>query len=184
MNLKRAFDITLSCMALFIFSLPMVIISSLLILKEKHPIIFKQQRIGRSKKTFQIYKFQTMLDEVVTDTGKILRRTGLDELPQFINVLQGDMSIVGPRAITLYDINRLHWNDDYHKIRWHVNPGITGFAQLYGGQHKKTSWFWDSYYIKHYSLPIDFMIISLSFLMNVFGKTRIRRLIFSKNSLK
>lgn len=125
-----------------------------------------------------------MVDEVPTSTGKLLRKTGLDELPQFINVFMGDMSIVGPRALTNYDIERLNWNDDYHTIRWRQQPGITGYAQIYGGQHRKTSWFWDKYYIKYSNIFVDFKIVFISFLMNIFGKTKIRQIIFRKNSLK
>jgi lipopolysaccharide/colanic/teichoic acid biosynthesis glycosyltransferase len=125
-----------------------------------------------------------MVDQIPTQTGQILRKTGLDELPQFLNVLKGDMSIVGPRALTMYDIERLAWNDAYHQIRWQQKPGITGFAQIYGGQHRKTSWFWDKYYIRHNNLMIDFGIVGISFFMNVFGKTKIRKIVFQKNNLK
>lgn len=125
-----------------------------------------------------------MVNEIPTKTGYILRKTGLDELPQFINVLKGDMSIVGPRALTQYDIERLNWDDEHHHIRWDSKPGITGFAQIYGGQHRKTSWFWDKYYINHNNVMIDFAVIVISFMMNVFGKTRVRKMVFQKNNLK
>lgn len=81
-----------------------------------------------------------MVDEQETPTGKILRMTGLYEIAQFFNVLKGDMSLVRPRALTEYDIKRLKWYDEYHNIRWRVKPGISGFAQIYGGQHRKLSW--------------------------------------------
>ncbi len=125
-----------------------------------------------------------MTDELPTRTGRHLRKSGLDELPQFLNVLKGDMSIVGPRALTRDDIKRLGWNGHYYDHRWTLKPGITGLAQLYGGQHKKLSWFWDKHYFTHHNLMIDFAIIVISFLMNVFGKTRIRQLIFRNKSLK
>jgi lipopolysaccharide/colanic/teichoic acid biosynthesis glycosyltransferase len=182
--MKRYFDIIFSLIALAVFAIPMTVIALLLIIKEKHPVIFRQKRIGLSKNPFDILKFQTMVNEVPTGTGKFLRKAGLDELPQFFNVLKGDMSIVGPRALTQSDIERLKWDDEYHKIRWAMNPGITGFAQIYGGQHRKTSWFWDKYYIKHHGLLIDFGIILISFLMNMFGKTKVRRIIFRKKNLK
>lgn len=182
--MKRLFDILFSLIALSIFSLPILIISCLLKFKEGHDILFKQNRVGKNKFPFQILKFQTLVDEVPTQTGKFLRKTGLDEIPQFLNVLKGDMSIVGPRALTQYDIKRLGWNDEYHAMRWKLKPGITGFAQLYGGQHRKTSWFWDKYYIQNNHLFIDFVIILLSFLMNLFGKTRVRQVIFQKSNLK
>jgi len=180
---KRLFDVLMALIALTIFSIPMFIIALLLKYKEKHPILFKQNRVGKGKEIFEILKFQTLVNDQPTPTGKVLRRTGLDELPQFINVLKGDMSVVGPRALTMNDIVRLEWDDDYHKVRWAVNPGITGFAQVYGGQHKKTSWFWDKYYINNKNMFIDLSIIAISFLMNVFGKTRVRRIVFQKSKL-
>ena len=125
-----------------------------------------------------------MVDQVPTSTGRFLRKTGIDEWPQFINVLKGEMSIVGPRALTEFDIKRLGWDDTFHSKRWNVKPGITGFAQLYGGQHRKTSWFWDVYYLINNNLMIDFAVIVISFMMNIFGKTRVRKIIFQKNNLK
>jgi lipopolysaccharide/colanic/teichoic acid biosynthesis glycosyltransferase len=182
--MKRAFDILFSCIALFVFAVPMAIIAVVLVGRERHAVLFRQDRVGRNKVGFRIFKFQTMVDEIPTRTGRILRKTGLDELPQFLNVLKGDMSIVGPRALTGSDIERLNWDDDFHSIRWDINPGITGFAQIYGGQHRKTSWFWDTYYIRHRTLVIDVGIIGISFLMNIFGKTKVRRIIFRKSHLK
>ena len=69
-------------------------------------------------------------------------------------------------------------------MRWKEKPGITGLAQLYGGQHRKTSWFWDKYYIQNSNLLLDAGIIVVSFLMNLFGKTNVRKIIFQKNHLK
>jgi lipopolysaccharide/colanic/teichoic acid biosynthesis glycosyltransferase len=182
--MKRLFDITFSFIALLIFAIPMILIALLLTIREKHSILFRQDRIGKDKQTFQILKFQTMVNEAPTKTGERLRKTGLDELPQFLNVLKGDMSIVGPRALTKFDIERLRWNDNYHRTRWDSKPGITGFAQIYGGQHRKTSWFWDKYYIKNNNILIDFGIVGISFLMNIFGKTQVRQIIFRKKDLK
>ncbi|WP_118972200.1 sugar transferase [Taibaiella koreensis] len=182
--MKRLFDILFSLIALAVFFLPAIIIAAILLLKERHAVFFLQQRTGRNKKTFRIFKFRTMTRQVPTATGRLLRKTGLDELPQFINVLKGDMSIVGPRALTPEDIERLRWHDTYHALRWQVKPGITGYAQLYGGQHRKTSWFWDRYYIRNHNVVADAGVVVVSFLMNVFGKTRVRRILFQKNNLK
>ncbi len=182
--MKRTFDILFSLIAFIIFLIPVGIILLAMLIFYKHPVIFYQERIGKDKKTFRIYKFQTLVNDKPTKLGALLRKTGLDELAQFINVLKGDMSIVGPRAITNFDIERLGWNTNYHAIRWKIKPGITGFAQIFGGQHRKTSWFWDKKYVQSNNLWIDFIIILLSFLMNVFGKTRIRRIIWSDKHLK
>lgn len=182
--MKRLFDITFSFIALLVFAIPIIIISLLLSIREQHSILFKQERVGRNKQSFQILKFQTLVNEVPTKTGRVLRKTGLDELPQFLNVLKGDMSIVGPRALTKYDIERLNWNGDFHYVRWKQKPGITGYAQIYGGQHRKTSWFWDKYYIQNNNIFVDFAIVFISFLMNILGKTRVRQIIFRKKSLK
>ncbi|HMI08056.1 MAG TPA: sugar transferase [Flavobacterium sp.] len=182
--MKRLFDLLFSAIALAVFGVPMAVIALLLKFREKHAVLFRQERIGIAKVPFMILKFQTLIDEKPTPTGVILRKTGLDELPQFFNVLKGDMSIVGPRALTKFDIDRLGWNDEFHSHRWQIKPGITGFAQLYGGQHRKTSWFFDRLYFECHTMLIDFGIIACSFLMNLFGKTRVRRILFQKNNLK
>lgn len=181
--MKRLSDLLFSVLALTIFSIPIITISLLLKFKEKHPIIFYQERIGLYKKKFYIYKFQTMVDDSPTRIGRLLRNSGLDELLQFLNVIKGTMSIVGPRALTEFDINRLGWNTDSYSKRWSVKPGITGLAQIYGGQHKKISWFWDSKYLENNNVFIDFILIIVSFAMNMFGKKRIRNLIWPKKEL-
>jgi len=183
-TMKRLFDITFSLLALTVFAFPIIIISLVLILREKHPVIFKQNRIGLNKNIFAIYKFQTMVNEVPTKTGKFLRKTGLDEIPQFINVLKGEMSIVGPRALTYYDIKRLNWNTATYSPRWKVKPGISGFAQIYGGQNKETSWYWDKKYIDHSNIAIDLIVVIISFAMNFIGKRRVRNIIWLNKDLK
>jgi lipopolysaccharide/colanic/teichoic acid biosynthesis glycosyltransferase len=182
--MARIFDSILSVVALMIFFFPICIISLLIKGKEKQAVLFVQERVGLQKQPFVILKFQTLKVGVPTWTGRILRKTGLDELPQFINVLKGDMSIVGPRALTEEDVSRLGWDDEYHAERWQVKPGITGLAQIYGGQHKKISWFWDKQYLEKKTILFDFLLIIVSFLMNIFGKTRVRRKIWPNKDLK
>lgn len=181
---KRLFDIVFAAVAFIVFLVPVLLIIGAIKLFERHPVLFYQERVGLEKQTFRIFKFQTMVDMKVTKTGRILRKTGLDEIPQFLNVLNGDMSIVGPRAITKDDINKFGWQTSYHTIRWKLKPGITGYAQIYGGQSLKTSWFWDKKYIQCNNLFKDLGIICLSFLMNLFGKTRVRRMIWQDKNLK
>ena len=166
--MKRIFDIVFSIVGLTLFAAPAIIIACVLKFVGRHPVLFLQERIGKDLHPFFVIKFQTMVDDKSTPTGAILRTTGLDEVPQFINVLKGDMSIVG---------------DEFHDQRWKVKRGITGFAQLYGVQHKKTFWFWDNKYLRHRDVFIDLGIILISFLMNVFGKRRIRRILFQNTRL-
>jgi len=182
--MKRFFDLLLTVVAFAVFIIPIGVIVIIILVFEKHPIIFYQERIGLNKKPFKIMKFQTLVNNIPTSTGKFLRKTGLDELPQFVNVLKDDMSIVGPRALTRFDIDRLKWDSEYHKIRWNCKPGITGYAQIYGGQHKKTSWFWDVKYMKRHHLIKDFGVIGISFLMNILGKSRVRRIIWPNKNLQ
>jgi len=181
---KRAFDIFFAMAALVVFALPSAVIAVLLKFKERHAVVFRQERAGLHKEPFQLMKFQTMVYGAPTRTGRVLRRTGLDELPQFVNVLKGDMSIVGPRALTQLDIDRLGWGDAHHACRWTVKPGITGYAQLYGGQHRRTSWFWDRKYLEKNSLFADSGVIIASAFMNILGKTRVRHIIWPERSLK
>ena len=149
--------------------------------KEHHPILFRQERVGKDLHYFKIFKIQTMVNGKVTHLGKYLRETGLDEVPQFINVLKGDMSIVGPRAITILDIKTKGWDKNEYSVRWSVRPGITGIAQLYDSSLSKASFFLDCVYIKNENILYDFNILCLTFLINIFGKSRILPLIFKKN---
>ncbi len=107
----------------------------LFLLEKKYPL-FIQLRFGKNKRLFAIYKFRTMLDGEITQTGKVLRKTGIDELSQLVNVLLGDMSLVGPRPLLESDIIRLGLTGDYYAKRWKIRPGITGLAQLGSKCHK------------------------------------------------
>jgi len=169
---KRIFDITGCFVSLFIFGPPAALIAFLIFADERKKILFRQERIGLNEKTFLIYKFRTMTDGKVTRVGRWLRKTGLDELPQYWNVIKGDLSIVGPRPLTNYDIERLKWRN--HKFRWEMKPGLTGLAQIRAGTSAMHSLSADQEYFQTASLRRDCMIIGVSFLMNVFGKQRVR----------
>lgn len=126
---KRAIDIIISTIALIILSPFFLIISILVKVIDKNPVFYKQYRTGLYGKNFKIYKFTTMKNGKATKIGKFFRATSLDELPQFFNVLKGDMSIVGPRPwIPEYYENF----DERQKQRSDVKPGIIGLAQVKG----------------------------------------------------
>lgn len=138
---KRPMDIILSLIAIIILSPVFLIIALLVRINLGSPVIFKQERPGLNGKIFTMYKFRTMTDERdgngnllpdeirLTDFGKFLRSTSLDELPELFNILKGDMSIVGPRPLL---VEYLPLYNDHQRRRHEVRPGLTGLAQVNG----------------------------------------------------
>jgi len=171
--LKRIFDILVGGIGLIILFPIFVIIGILIKLDSKGPVFFIQERAGKDGKIFKAYKLRTMVqgaDKVlgniaineenpyITKFGKILRRTGFDELPQLIDVFKGDMSLVGPRPTVLCQIKEYN---DFQKKRLLVKPGITGWALING--RNKLSWMerikLDIWYIEHWSFLLDIKIL-------------------------
>ncbi|BBK27862.1 sugar transferase [Staphylococcus arlettae] len=169
--LKRYFDIVISLCVLFM-ALPLLIIVAILIqISMGRPIIFCQLRTGKDAQPFKLYKFRTMTNKYdehnnllpdekrMTKIGRFIRSTSIDELPQLINVLKGDISIVGPRPL-LMDYVALY--NDRQKQRLFVKPGITGLAQISG--RNSLSWErkfkYDVWYVKHQSMKLDCYIIA------------------------
>lgn len=170
---KRIFDIILSFIGLIVF-LPLFLIIIILIkLDSKGPVFFKQKRFGRYKKYFYMYKFRTMHidspnntpthmlknpEQWITKIGKFLRKTSLDELPQIINILKGDMSIIGPRPALWNQYDLVEERDKYNVYK--LFPGLTGYAQINGRDKlplaEKAKF--DGYYAKHISLWLDIKI--------------------------
>ena len=138
---KRILDVVLSLVALIILSPIMLVVAILVRTKLGSPVIFKQERPGKDEKIFKLYKFRTMTNEKdengdllpddkrLTKFGKLLRSTSLDELPELINIIKGDMSIVGPRPL-LVEYLPLYTEEQKH--RHDVRPGLTGYAQVSG----------------------------------------------------
>ncbi len=173
--IKRLFDLLLSSLLLIVFS-PLILLLLILVrTKLGSPVLFKQQRPGKNEEIFTIYKLRTMTDqrdqqgELLPDKqrlisfGRFLRSASLDELPQLLNVLKGDMSFVGPRALLveylpLYNVEQ--------KKRHQVRPGITGWAQVNG--RNAISWQekfkLDVWYVEHQSFWLDIKILWMTFL--------------------
>lgn len=113
----------------------------------------------------------------ITGIGRILRKTGIDELPQLFNIMKGEMNFVGPRPLTKADIIRLNWNDASKEIRWTVRPGITGMAQLVNVCDAQVSWNNDMQYIDTRSVTTDLKILGKSFLVPFIGKQKAKQII-------
>ncbi|MEB7725167.1 sugar transferase [Mammaliicoccus fleurettii] len=172
--LKRTIDTVVSG-SLLIITLPILIVTSSAISKKMgNPVLFKQTRPGKDEKTFQILKFRTMTDEKdingellpdekrMTKTGDFIRKTSIDELPQLINVLKGDLSLVGPRPLLM---EYLPLYTEEQRKRHLVKPGITGWAQING--RNAISWEdkfkLDVWYVENQSFTLDMYILYKTF---------------------
>ncbi len=192
-KLKRPFDILLSLFGLIISSWLWVIIAIAIIIEDGFPIIIKQKRIGKQGRLFDSFKFRSMKhsalqekisiqartdDERVTRVGRILRSCALDELPQLINILLGDMSFVGPRALLPAEIE-VHTNGGTYdikqvpgyEIRIMARPGLTGIAQIWAPRDipRRYKFRYDLLYIRKKSFLLDLKLIILSFMITFKG---------------
>ncbi len=179
--IKRIVDIAGSLFALIVFSIPMLIVACIVKITSPGPLIFKQTRIGLHNEEFQMYKFRSMRvqddkeekkawttqnDPRVTPIGKFMRKTNIDELPQLINVLKGDMSMVGPRPERPFFVDKFKEEIPRYMIKHQVRPGMTGWAQVngYRGDTSITKRIiCDLYYVENWSLMLDFKILFLTF---------------------
>lgn len=171
--IKRILDFSLALLALIITSPIFLVVSILVLIFLGKPVIFKQKRPGKSKKIFMLYKFRTMTnkkdkngkflpdDQRLTKFGKFLRKTSLDELPEFINILKGDMSFVGPRPMLVRD---MVFFDDKVMKRQSVIPGLTGLAQSNGRNSLNWSdrFKYDLEYVNNITFINDLKIILLT----------------------
>src|SRR5262249_4772551 len=127
---KRALDVLAASAAFALFAPAAAVVALAIGWDDGGPPLFLQGRVGRGREPFTIVKFRSMRDQQVTRVGRWLRRTGVDEWPQFLNVCRGEMSVVGPRPLTSEDLRRLGWADARTDWRFAVRPGITGLSQL------------------------------------------------------
>ncbi len=174
MTLQRSIDIAVAAAGLVLASPLLLAIAGLIRAEDGGPVIFMQMRVGAARQPFRIYKFRTMRDGAETRVGRWLRQTGLDELPQLVNVLRGEMRLIGPRPLTFEDVERLGWCGDAHTLRWSVPPGIIGLAQLYAGRGKRVSWFLDVSYVHGRRLALDAGIVAATAVIGIVGKRRVR----------
>jgi lipopolysaccharide/colanic/teichoic acid biosynthesis glycosyltransferase len=176
---KRAFDLCGAAGGLLFFAPLMLGVACAILVDDGRPLLFRQARLGRGRRHFEIVKFRSMRDGRVTRVGRILRTTGLDELPQFLNILRGDLSAVGPRPVTEEDVRRFGWDGPSAAVRWRVTPGLTGLGQL-AGRSPRESLRLDRCYARRRSVMFDCRIVAMSFVVNLLGKSRARRLLFGR----
>ncbi|MBI4753578.1 sugar transferase [Candidatus Desantisbacteria bacterium] len=185
-SIKRVIDMVASLLTIIILSPFLLIVAFLIKLDSSGPIIFSQERVGRDGRLFKIYKFRTMKtdaeqdtgpvlakkdDERITKLGKFLRQTRIDEIPQCLNVLLGQMSLVGPRPERLFFVEQFKTAIPGYAKRFKVRPGITGLAQVNAGYDisPKSKLKYDLLYVKNYSLVLDFKLM-LKTLLVIFGR--------------
>ncbi len=178
---KRTMDLLISLIGVILLLPLFIIIATLIKITSKGPIIFKQDRIGKNGKIFKIYKFRSMVvgaekkgvyeakkDKRVTKIGKFIRKTSIDELPQFFNIIKGDMSIIGPRPTLTYHPWKYEEYTEEQLKRFNVRPGVTGWAQVNG--RKDVEWNkrieLDIYYVNNISFKLDLKIF-LKTIINV-----------------
>ncbi len=172
--IKRPLDIAISAVAIVCMSPCYLVVAVLVKKKLGSPVIFKQKRPGRDEKIFTMYKFRTMNDARditgellpdsarLTDFGRMLRSTSLDELPELFNILKGDMSLVGPRPLLVSYLDRYN---EFQRRRHDVRPGLTGYSQVNG--RNAVSWEekfeMDVWYVEHVSFMTDLKIALKTF---------------------
>lgn len=177
--LKRFIDFVLALCGLIILSPILLIVAVLIKLESRGPVIFKQERLGRDGKVFKILKFRSMCvgaekrgscvysgknDNRVTKIGKIIRATSIDEIPQFINILKGDMALIGPRPALTYHPWKYEEYTKHQKHMFDVRPGVTGWAQVNG--RKEVEWTkrieLNVWYVKNMSFLLDLKIFFMT----------------------
>lgn len=176
---KRGMDLIISLVGLIIAAIPMAIIAVAIKLSSPGPVFYKQTRLTKDKKEFEIYKFRTMIpdaekfsgpkfaeknDPRITPIGKILRSYRLDELPQIFNIIRGEMSVVGPRPERPVFVEQFEQQIENYDYRFAVKAGLTSLSHVYGrySTYIYDRTYYDVFYVTHYSLLLDLKIILLT----------------------
>lgn len=177
--LKRFFDVFVSVFGLIVCAIPMLIVAIAIKIESKGPVIFKQERVGKNGKVYWMYKFRSMCvgaeqqeggvycvkgDKRVTRIGRIIRATSIDELPQFINIIRGDMSLIGPRPVLTYYPKKWEEYTEEELKRFDVRPGVTGWAAVHGRKTNtvEARFEYDNYYVDNLSFGLDFKIFFMT----------------------
>lgn len=177
--IKRIFDFTISLFGLIITSPIMLIVAIIIKATSPGPVIFVQQRVGKDGKVYDMYKFRSMCvgaeqqeggvfctkgDARVTPIGKFIRATSIDELPQFVNILKGEMSLIGPRPVLTYYPKYWEEYTQEELKRFDVLPGVTGWAAVHGRKTNtvEARFAYDNYYVDNLSFSLDMKIFLMT----------------------
>lgn len=176
---KRVFDFVISLCALIVLSPVMLIVAVIIKATSPGPAIFVQQRVGKNGKVYDMYKFRSMCvgaeqqeggvfctkgDARVTPVGKILRATSIDELPQLVNIIKGEMALIGPRPVLTYYPKEWHEYTKEELKRFDVLPGVTGWAAVHGRKTNtvEARFAYDNYYVDNLSMWLDIKILFMT----------------------
>lgn len=176
---KRAIDLIIALTAFIVLLVPMLIVAIVIKIESKGPAIFVQERVGKKGKVYKMYKFRSMCvgaeqqeggvycfkgDKRVTKVGKFIRATSIDELPQLINIIKGEMALIGPRPVlTYYPKNWEEYTEEELK-RFDVLPGVTGWAAVHGRKTNtvKARFEYDNYYVENLTFGLDVKIFFMT----------------------
>jgi lipopolysaccharide/colanic/teichoic acid biosynthesis glycosyltransferase len=181
--IKSFLDIIFAFIVLLVLLIPFIIIAILIKIDSKGPVFFRQERLGKDKKTFLIYKFRTMTNvkretnqvykdnSEITRLGRYLRRFKIDEMPQILNVLFGDMAVIGPRPCLPNVTEKFGLSDQY---RFMVKPGLSSIAGVNGSIYLswEEKWWYDKNYVENLSLALDLKIFLKTFLVIIMGEEK------------
>ena len=176
---KRFFDFIIACVALVVLFIPMLIVALAIKIDSKGPVIFKQMRVGKNGKEYNMLKFRSMCvgaeqqeggvyctkgDKRVTKVGKFIRATSIDELPQLINIIKGDMALIGPRPVLTYYPKKWEEYTEEELRKFDVLPGVTGWAAVHGRKTNtvEARFAYDNYYVDNLSLGLDIKIFFMT----------------------
>lgn len=176
---KRVMDFAVAIIAFVILFLPMLIVGIAIKIESKGPAIFKQERVGKNGKVYWMYKFRSMCvgaeqqeggvycfkgDKRVTKVGKFIRATSIDELPQLVNIIKGEMSFIGPRPVLTYYPKKWDEYTEEELKRFDVLPGVTGWAAVHGRKTNtvKARFEYDNYYVENLTFGLDVKIFFMT----------------------